>query len=1172
MKRIINWRQMKRLCLLSMFATASVSAEEWTTEFEVVGQESQWWNNYVIRVTNTGSTPMNLKGAELAFSSAIQTGTPNWSGTGVSYPTLVSESSSSGSGYTNSVTIQYADNSWTDTQLEPNNSIAFNYGISGQIGGTQVQNSLRFSLAGQNTGNIEVSIVSPSAGSQFETGETITVAADVVAENTSVQSVDFSVDGVVFASDNAAPYEGVWTAEGTGQRNIEVVAYGDNNLSSNDSVVISVADTPIPSISLVLNSPDGQSDYKVGDSVTLGASVTTENTDVDRVEFWVNNGIVGSDNTVPYAAIWTPSAAGDYVVKALAHATTDNLSDEQSVAVNVTEPLGPQAPQVSISGPQQVSIGQQLNLVAQVTDANNDVTVVDFYLNGELLNSDNSSPYNLTWTATEVGNVELQAIATDATNLTGSSNLLNVNVVEQNTGNLSCDISQIYRADGTECMGDDHPRRIIGYFTSWRTGKNGLPSYLAKDLPWDKLTHINYAFASINPQSFEIQVSAEATDIEWDGVAGAEMDTRFPYKGHFNHLSSLKTQYPDVKTLISVGGWAETTGFYGMTTDLNTCGLNQAGITTFNASAVEFIRQYGFDGVDVDYEYPSSMKDSGNPIDFAISNKCRGQLMDNYEVFMSQLRVALDEAGIADGRKYMLTIAAPSSGYLLRGMEDFALGDELDYVNIMTYDLHGAWNHFVGPQAALFDNGKDGELAAAGVYTTSQYQGIGYLNTAWAYQYFRGVFPPAKINIGIPYYTRGFQGVTGGTNGLWGKAALPSQSDCLPGTGANTPCGYGAEGIDNLWHDKDENGNEIPAGSMPMWHAMNLKDADTLNFGDMPSYGPDWGLDIQNPAHKVVGDYQYHYSEELGASWLWNPTKNVFISIEDEVSLAQKLDFIVEMGAGGMMVWEMAGDYEFNAAKGEYQTGSTLTNLAYNRFLTASDMSQEHNNRAAPEEVVDVSISTRDWPAGDSNYPVTPTLVIKNNGAVDIPAGTEITFLMTTSTGDVIKDWDGAGVSVSESGYTGSNFKLNGQRKDFHTVSMTLSASASIAAGTEHTVSMVYYLPVSGIASAVRFKVGDKVLGLKSEYPDLPEYAGGDNSGGGPGDPGDGNALCSEVNVAPENYNLYPDFPQVNWQGNPSHANQGDRMRHQNRVWQANWWTNKEPGSNGDWQQVCQYP
>lgn len=1046
----------------------------------VVGSESQWWNNYTITITNTGTSPVDLRGANIAFNSAIATATPEWSGTGISYPALSASSQAANSQFANAVAINFANNSWTDSTLEPGNAVVLTYGISGQIGLDLVNNSLTVTTAGGNDEpTLSVSLTSPVANATYQLNDVVNIAATPVIERASLQSVEFYVDDQLIATDTSSPYQTQWTASSTGSHSIEAVAVSvavdGDNLRANDNAVITVSN------------------------------------------------------------------------------------------------VQPEAPQVSLSAPSSLFVNRVVTLTANVADANNDVQSVTFYANGQAIGTDTSSPYQIAYTATQVGSVSLSASAVDATNLTGQSGDVVASVSEIGTGNLSCDIAQIYRADGSECMGDDHPRRIIGYFTSWRTGKNGLPSYLAKDLPWGKLTHINYAFASINTQTNEIQVSAEATALEWPEVPGAEMDPAFSYKGHFNHISSLKKQYPDVKTLISVGGWAETTGFYAMTTDLNTCGVNMAGINAFNASAVDFIRQYGFDGVDVDYEYPSSMKDSGNPIDFAISNKCRGQLMSNYKVFMQALRAELDAAGTADNRKYMLTIAAPSSGYLLRGMEDFALGGELDYVNIMTYDLHGAWNEFVGPQAALFDNGDDAELAAANVYGISQFQQIGYLNTAWAYQYFRGVFSPAQINIGIPYYTRGFQGVTGGTNGLWGRAALPNQTQCQPGTGLTTPCGYGAEGIDNLWHDLDENGNEVPAGSMPMWHAMNLKDAGTLNFGNMPSYGPDWGLDANNPTDIISGDYQYHYSEALGASWLWNPTKRVFLSIEDEISLAQKLDFIIETGAGGMMVWEMAGDYQFDAAKGEYTFGTTLTDLAYNTFANASPMEQTHHTLAAPDETVDLALSTREWPEGDNNYPVNPTLVIKNNGDVAIPAGTEIQFLMTTSTGDVISDWDGAGTTVVNSGYSGNNFKLNGTRQDFHTVSITLSATAGIPVGAEHTVAMVYYLPVSGIASGVRLLVGNKTLGLKSEFPDLPAFAGATDGSGGNGGGGNGSSACADQNLDFASFPAYPNFPQQDAQGNPSHALQGDRLTHQNTLWQANWWTNATPGSNTDYTAVCSY-
>ena len=1056
--------------LFGIVAAGELRAAQFQPLVAVVGEEGQWWNNYSFTIANSGSNAIELRDAVLTFDSKIATTTPNWSANGVSYPTLVARSQSSGDQYSNRVRIQFDHNGWTDTELEPGNNITFTFGVNGQLGlDLATATALFTTKAGEPEPNLSVVITTPVEGQQVEEGMALAIKTDVSTTNTSLDSVEFYVDSNLIGTDSKAPYEAYWQAIGVGNHRINVIAR-----------------------------------------------------------------------------------------------TTDSLLASQSLTVGVTAATGPVAPEISISYPSQgdlLFVNHPVRIMTEVHDANADVESVEFFVNGHSLVKDTSAPYAADWRPATTGDYNLSALVTDSTQLQGETGPVSVSVIAAGNGNLSCDIKQIYRADGSECMGDDHPRRIIGYFTSWRTGNNGYPAYLAKDLPWDKLTHINYAFASVNPQSHEIQVDSSATTMTWEGVPGAEMDATFPYQGHFNHLSSLKRQYPDVKTLISVGGWAESTGFYSMTTDLDTCAVNMAGIDAFNASVVAFIRQYGFDGVDIDYEYPSSMKDSGNPTDFAVSNICRAELMGNYKVFMLALRDALDAAGVADNRRYMLTIAAPASGYLLRGMEDFALAQVLDYVNIMSYDLHGAWNEYVGPQAALFDNGDDAELAAAGVYSQQQYQGIGYLNLAWAYQYFRGIFSPAQINIGVPYYTRGFQGVNGGNHGLWGSAILPNQTQCQPGTGTNIPCGYGAQGIDNLWHDLDDQSNEIFAGSNPMWHAMNLKEADSLMFGNMPSYGSAWGLDASNSADTIQGDYEYHYSQALGASWLWNPVKKVFLSIEDETSLAQKLNFIIDSGAGGMMVWEMAGDYEFDAEKGEYYFGNTLTTLAYNRFASAPPMNSQHHNLPQPDAVVEVAITTRDWPAGDSNYPLNPTLVLTNNDSVNIPTGATVQFLMSTATSDEIKDWDGAGVTVVESGHTGSNFKLNGQRNDFHKAQFQLEDGARLDAGTEHTVSMVYYLPVSGIISGVRFLIEDQVVGLKTDYPHLPAYAGEI----GPG------SSCTNQGIDPLSYPAYPNWPQQDWAGNPSHAMGGDRMRHMNVVWQAKWWNQEEPGSGSAWDAICDF-
>jgi chitinase len=108
----------------------------------------------------------------------------------------------------------------------------------------------------------------------------------------------------------------------------------------------------------------------------------------------------------------------------------------------------------------------------------------------------------------------------------------------------------------------------------------------------------------------------------------------------------------------------------------------------------------------------------------------------------------------------------------------------------------------------------------------------------------------------------------------------------------------------------------------------------------------------------------------------------------------------------------------------------------------------------------------------------------------------------------------------------------------------------------------MYYMPMSG---PVNFSIekGGKTFAFKAEYPNLNEANSGGNDGGG--DDGTG-TTCEGVDVS--NLTVYPEFPQKDWAGNSSHANQGDMVVHNNAVYKAKWWTNSEPGG-GAWDKVC---
>ncbi|BCG20720.1 glycosyl hydrolase family 18 protein [Vibrio alginolyticus] len=951
---------------------------------------------------------------------------------------------------------------------------------------------------------------------------------------------------------------------------------------------------------VTLTSPSASASVTAGDVVNLAADAADTDGTVSKVEFFVDGVLVGQATSAPYAASWTATEGQhEFSTKAYDDAGAVSTASVVTLTVASAQP-GNEAPTVDVAlSASSIDLGGSVTLTANATDADGTVAKVDFYVAGVLAGTATTAPYTLDVTPSQAGSLSVYARATDDAGATADSAIATLTVnggavtsncrpdgLYQTTG-VDVPYCSIYDEEGREKMGADHPRRVIGYFTSWRSGDDPQSTYLVKDIPWEQLTHINYAFVSIGSDG-KVNVgdvndpNNPATGKTWPGV---EVDPALGFKGHFGALATYKQKH-DVKTLISIGGWAETGGhfdtngdrvadggFYTMTTNADGS-INHAGIEKFATSAVEMMRQYKFDGLDIDYEYPTSMAGAGNPYDKDFMEPRRQYLWASYQELMKVLREKLDAASAQDGIHYMLTIAAPSSGYLLRGMETFDVTKYLDYVNIMSYDLHGAWNDHVGHNAALFDTGKDSELAQWNVYGTAAYGGIGYLNTDWAYHYFRGSMPAGRINIGVPYYTRGWQGVTGGENGLWGRAALPNQAECQPGTGEGEKnnCGHGAIGIDNMWHDTDPKGNEMGAGSNPMWHAKNLEN------GIWGSYAAAYGLDpVNDPSDKFVGTYTRHYDSVAVAPWLWNAEKSVFLSTEDKASIEVKADYVIDKEIGGIMFWELAGDYNCYvldangnrtavdateqacaAGNGEYHMGNTMTKAIYDKFKSATPYGNKVATGPTPTEAVDITVSVGGFKVGDQNYPINPKITFTNNTGQAIPGGTEFQFDIPVSAPDNAKDQSGGGLKVIASGHTRAN-NIGGLDGVMHRVSFSLPAWKDLPAGGTYELDMVYYLPISGPANYSVIS-GGKEFAFKFEQPALPIGDLNAGTGGGTPEPG----TCDTTGLV-----TYPALPQTDWAGNPSHANQGDKIIHNGVVYQANWWTAAEPGTDGSWSTVC---
>ena len=215
----------------------------------------------------------------------------------------------------------------------------------------------------------------------------------------------------------------------------------------------------------------------------------------------------------------------------------------------------------------------------------------------------------------------------------------------------------------------DLSKVIVAYFVEWGIYQRDYHVY---DIPAKNVNVINYAFADISTGG-EVVLFDSYAAVE-KAYPGDTWDQ--PLRGNFNQLKKLKAQNPHLITMISVGGWTLSSRF-------SDAALTAASRSKFAASAVAFIRKYSFDGVDIDWEYPG-----GGGLE---TNVSRPEDKQNFTALLTELRRQLDAAGQQDNRRYYLSIAAPAGPDKIANIEPAKIAAVLDWINVMTYDLHGAW-------------------------------------------------------------------------------------------------------------------------------------------------------------------------------------------------------------------------------------------------------------------------------------------------------------------------------------------------------------------------------------------------------------------------------------------------------------------------------------------------
>ncbi|MCF6136521.1 glycoside hydrolase family 18 protein [Pseudalkalibacillus berkeleyi] len=260
---------------------------------------------------------------------------------------------------------------------------------------------------------------------------------------------------------------------------------------------------------------------------------------------------------------------------------------------------------------------------------------------------------------------------------------------------------------------EDHYFKRIGYYAGW----SAYSGFNVTDIDASKLTHLNYAFANISEDG-KIAVGDPAIDL-----------------ANFQQLQELKKQNLHLKTLISVGGWTWSERFSDVA-------LTEQSRTKFAESVLAFVQKYGFDGVDLDWEYPVS---GGQP-----DNINRPEDKHNYTLLLKKIRETFDAADKA----YLLTIASGASAVHASHLELDQLHRYVDYIQLMTYDIHGEWDELTGMNAPLYQD------------PDSRFYHEWSVHNAVQMFIERGV-PAEQIVMGLPLYGRMFKQPAEESNSLY---------------------------------------------------------------------------------------------------------------------------------------------------------------------------------------------------------------------------------------------------------------------------------------------------------------------------------------------------------------------------------------------------------------------
>ena len=224
--------------------------------------------------------------------------------------------------------------------------------------------------------------------------------------------------------------------------------------------------------------------------------------------------------------------------------------------------------------------------------------------------------------------------------------------------------------------------KIVCYFGSWAAYRPGDGRFVVEDIDPTLCTHLIYTFVGLAGDN--VRVLDPWQDLPKDSG-----------KNGFARFTNLRSRNPAAKMLIAIGGWNEGSVKYSR------MAANPKSRARFVKNVVAFVKKYDFDGFDLDWEYPAQRQ--GAPHD-----------VQNFVELLKELRAAFDVEGLILSGAVASAEFSASLSYNIPEISKY-----FHFINVMTYDLHGAWDKKTGINAPLYpaadETGKDRQLNVVSV-------------------------------------------------------------------------------------------------------------------------------------------------------------------------------------------------------------------------------------------------------------------------------------------------------------------------------------------------------------------------------------------------------------------------------------------------------------------------